>query len=410
MGAPAKLVTGDARNGDSIAMARKARGLTQQQLASRAAISVSLLRKIENGYRSLTPGVRSALAKALGPAPPGNPLYPTLERIDAALPLFRQTMDSYDIPAEVSPRVLPELRAAVRQATCWRLASRYTELATALPGLLAELTTLALTRSGREQHEAFGLLALTYRAADAIADKHGCHDLSARAIELTRWAAARSGDPLLEVMAAYVRAELFFTGTHARTGLRALDTAAGTIPPDRDTRALAMYGALQMRAAVLAARAGESDEALQRMTDAHGAARHVPDGIYNGTAFGPSSVRVHEVAASAEAGDTSRTLHLAARWQPPRSLPAERRSHYYIEVARARCWAGQRDQALAALQQARQAAPQHTRRNPHVRTTVECLMRTSPRPSTSLIRFTAWLGLTPDSSQSPRPRFSEASA
>jgi len=87
-----------------------------------------------------------------------------------------------------------------------------------------------------------------------------------------------------------------------------------------------MYGALRMRAAVLAARAGMPEEAADRVTEARAAASHVPDGIYYGTAFGPSSVRVHELATAVEAGDTPRALRLAGRWQPPRSLPGERRS------------------------------------------------------------------------------------
>jgi hypothetical protein len=198
--------------------------------------------------------------------------------------------------------------------------------------------------------------------------------MSARAVELTRWAAGRSGDPQLEMMAAYVRAELFFTGPHPKAGLRTLDTIAGPAPPRRTPSWLAMYGALHMRGAVLAARAGMPGEAADRMTEARAAALQVPDGIYHGTAFGPSSIRIHELAAAVESGDIARALHLARRWQPPPALPAERRSHFYIEAARAHRWAAHPDQATAALWQARRAAPQHTRCNPAVSETVQALI------------------------------------
>jgi hypothetical protein len=76
----------------------------------------------------------------------------------------------------------------------------YAKLAGLLPGLITGLTVTALGSAGHAQEQAFGLLALAYRAADAIADKHGRHDMSGRATELIRWAAARSADPLLEMM------------------------------------------------------------------------------------------------------------------------------------------------------------------------------------------------------------------
>jgi hypothetical protein len=155
-----------------------------------------------------------------------------------------------------------------------------------------------------------------------------------------------------------------------------------------------MYGALHMRGAVLAARAGMPGEAADRMAEARAAAWQVPDGIYHGTAFGPSSVRIHELAAAVEGGDIGRALHLARRWQPPRILPAERSSHFYIEAARAHRWAAHPDQATAALWQARRAAPQHTRCNPAVSETVQALILRRRRPPQPLLQLAAWLGLT----------------
>ena len=109
--------------GRAIAAARKARGLTQSELARQAAISPSLLRKIERGARSVTPGVRAALDTVLatvlaaedGAAPP--------ERIAEALPHLREVMDAYDIPPDLpyAIRPLTELRRMTNSATTWRL-------------------------------------------------------------------------------------------------------------------------------------------------------------------------------------------------------------------------------------------------------------------------------------------------
>jgi hypothetical protein len=110
-------------------------------------------------------------------------------------------------------------------------------------------------------------------------------------------------------------------------------------------------------AAVLAAHAGSPGEAADRLAEARAAAGHLPDGIYHGTAFGPSGVRVHELAMAVELGSTGRALQVISQWHPTSALPAERRSHFHIEAARAYHWAGKPDQALGALMEARQAAP-----------------------------------------------------
>ncbi len=302
-------------------------------------------------------------------------------------------MDTYDIPPDLpyAMRPIAELSRMTSSATAWRLSSQYVKLAGLLPGLITDLTASALNSAGHEQEQAFGLLALAYRAADAIADKHGRHDMSGRATELIRWAAARSADPQLEMMSTYVRAELFFSGQHARSGLRIIDSATARAPSASDMALLAR-GALFMRAAVLAARAGMPGEAAGRMAEAQAIARQVPDGVYHGTAFGPASIRVHELALAVEAGDVARAVNLAAQWQPPRALPAERRSHFHIEAARAYCWAGDRDQAVTALWRARRAAPQHTRCNLAAIETIGVLIRGSRKAPPALIQLARWIG------------------
>ena len=379
--------------GQAIADARKARGLTQGELARQAAVSLSLLRKIEQGTRPVTTTVRAALDAVLGPMLPLNDDAAAPERIAVSLSQLREVMDVYDVPPDppFPAQPLAELRRMTSSATAWRLGSQYWKLAGFIPGLITALTATALNSAGHEQEQAFALLALAYRAADAIADKYGRHDMSGRATELIRWAAARSADPQLEMMSTYVRAELFFSGQHARSGLRMIDRVAAPVPSPGDVQMLAMRGALCMRAAVLAAHAGMSDEASARMAEAQAIARQVPEGVYHGTAFGPGSVRIHELALAVEIGDVARAINLAGRWQPPRVLPAERRSHFYIEAARAYCWAGDPEQAVTALWQARSAAPQHTRCSPAVIETIRVLIRGSRKPPTPLIQLASWI-------------------
>jgi len=136
-----------------------------------------------------------------------------------------------------------------------------------------------------------------------------------------------------------------------------------------------------------------TESADSHLAEAREMAQRVPEGVYYGTAFGTSSVRIHEIAAAAELGAVPVVLKLAQAWQPPRTLPAERRSHYYIELARAQLWAGQRSGALSSLQTAQKVAPQHARCNAAVRETVTILMRIQRHPPEPLMSFAAWAGI-----------------
>lgn len=68
-----------------------------------------------------------------------------------------------------------------------------------------------------------------------------------------------------------------------------------------------------------------------------------------------------------ESEDPDQALTAASGWIPPLELPAERASHYFIDVARAHGLLGRYDVVLANLQEAWRRAPEHTRLNPHVR-------------------------------------------
>lgn len=381
--------------GERVAVARRLRGMTQTQLAEAAAVSVSLLRKVERGSRPGTRTVMSAIARALELDEAELTGEPRLvsSRVAETIPAIRRALDCYDLPDDGPIQSLPELRAVIETATTRRLAAQYASLADILPALINDLTRAAHGYTGRDQRTAFGLLAIAYRATDAIADKFGYADLSARTIELLRWAAAHSGDPALVGVGAYVRAETFFADQHPTAGLRALDAASASLDPGGSRDALATYGSPHMRAAVVAACAGLTEAMESRLAEARHVARYLCDGVYCGTAFGPSSVRIHEMAAATELGDIRAVLRHAAGWRPAPTVPAERRSHFYIELARAQLWAGQRAETLASLQAARQVAPQHTRHNPVVHGTASALLRLHRHPSDTLLSFARWAGI-----------------
>lgn len=381
--------------GRRIGAARTARRLTQAELAGLANISLSTLRKIEQGGRGVTDRVLFAISDVLGIEPERLTGARTAanSRVHGAIPAIRHAVDAYDLPEDGPVRSLADLQAAVAQTTRQRLASQYSRLGESIPPLLGELARLMQSARPDERRQAAGLFATAYRSADAVAYKFGYHDLSGRAVELMRWSAALADDPVLAATIAYVRTEVFFSSKNLAPGLRALEAATAIIPSPSSPQEIAAMGALHMRAAVTAARLLEDIEvADEHMRRAWSLAERVPKGVYNGTAFGPDSMRVHEVSVAVELGDGSRAVDTAGTWEPPVSLPAERRSHYFIELARAQLWLGQRDDAFSALQEARRIAPQHVREHPHVREALATLLRLHLAPAQPLISYVEWAG------------------
>ena len=249
-----------------------------------------------------------------------------------------------------------------RQDLRCRLNSHYSCLMERLP----ELRRALAIHQGQERAYVARLLVQAYRAADALADKFGLHDLSARTIQVLLWAADQTGDDVTRAAATYVRGETFFcTGEH-EIGRRMLERTAEGFTLS-DSRSWAAYGALHMRAAVFAAKDSQSQQAALHLAEASLAAQHTREAVYTGTAFGPASVRIHRVTLALESKDPDQVLAAASDWVPLPELSAERASHYFIDVARAHHLLGRHDVVLANLQTAWQRAPEHTRLNPHVR-------------------------------------------
>jgi transcriptional regulator with XRE-family HTH domain len=372
--------------------------MTQKQLAEAACVSLGTIRKIERGERGVTDATLEAIADALG-------VDPSRLRADRgaahtavqdALPALSATIAAYDVPDDGPVRPLHDLRTAVAEALRWRLAAQYTRIVREVPDLLVELARAYHQAAAHERPELAELLVNAYRSADAVAYKFGARDLSARLVELMRWAVPEADDPLLASSVAYVRTETFFAAHAYASGLRALELALDTAPAPGMPLEAAMRGALHMRAAVIAGRARDASAARTHLAEARALAGQVREDVYYGTAFGPDSVRIHEVSVAVSLGGehVGHALDIAREWKPPEDLPAERRSGFYIELARAQLWSGRADHAFESLKVARRIAPQHTREHPWVREDAATLRRLKRADSESLTNFAEWCAAT----------------
>lgn len=372
--------------------------MTQEQLAVAANVSLGTVRKIERGERGVSDSTLEAIADALGvdPARLTTDRGAARTRVHDALPALSAAIAAYDVPDDGPVCPIDDLRSAVAAAARWRVAAQYTRIVRKLPDLLTDLARAYHAAPAHERPELAELLVSAYRSADAVAYKFGAHDLSARLVELMRWAAPEADSPLLAASVAYVRTETFFAARAHTAGLRALEHALDAAPAPCAAHEIAARGALHMRAAVIAGRARDASAADTHLNEARTLAGCVPEDVYSGTAFGPHSVRIHEVSVAVSLGGehVGRALAVASEWKPPQGLPAERRSGFYIELGRAQLWSGLADDAFESLKVARHIAPQHTREHPWVREDAATLRRLKRADSETLTNFAEWCAAT----------------
>src|ERR1700690_2125137 len=182
------------RAGERIATLRKARGLTQRQLAERASASYSLLTKVESGAAGATPALIGAVARALRVDVPRITGQPYEEprgqagRLHESVEAIRRSVDTYDLPPEDStPRPIAGLAAAVRRISALGQSARFAQIGVELPGLLDDLSIAIHAASGTGQPQLFGLLAEAYSGASTIASLLGYLDLRNQIVDRIRW-------------------------------------------------------------------------------------------------------------------------------------------------------------------------------------------------------------------------------
>jgi transcriptional regulator with XRE-family HTH domain len=391
--------------GSRVASARKFRGFTQRRLADLAHVSYSLLTKVESGHVPATPAFIAAVARALRVdivELTGQPYRGTTAREDqvhATVPEIRRVLLAHDVPtAEDGP--LPELSdlaARVKLASDLRQGARYAELGDMVPDLISHLATTAhRLADGDEKNRAYGLLAEAYGAADAVVYKLGYTDLSSLAVDRVCWASLRSGDQLLVGASYWLRSGSFLAGGAYAEANALLTWAREDLEPllgRADERTWSVYGSLHLKQSIVAARSKDADAAWAHIAEAKRAAMASGDNNYYQLAFGPTNVRIHEVAVAVELDDATEAIRRAEGFEVPADIPAERSSHHYIDLARAYVWHGDRTRALECLQRARKLAPQQTRYHPMVRDALQTLARAERRSTRTLRGFAAWVGL-----------------
>ncbi|MFJ6622020.1 helix-turn-helix domain-containing protein [Kitasatospora sp. NPDC091335] len=222
--------------------------------------------------------------------------------------------------------------------------------------------------------------------------------LIAMACERAAWSARLSGDPVTEAVADWMRVWDMWATADWDDAL-ALSDKALRLVEDRyranDPLAVRAWGSLHLRAAVSAARAGRRAETEDRIQHADGAAELMEEGRpgpffdRHSLTFSGGNVQIHAVSVQLEMGDHARALVLNERADPAKvaALPASRRGHHQMDLARAWLWDGNRDKALQALEAAERIAPQLVRNHPIGRATLRKIVYAERSATREKLRY-----------------------
>lgn len=385
--------------GARIAAYRKLRHLTQRALAERASISYSLMFQIEQGRREVTPTVCAALARALSVSVPdltGQPYVDALrqDQLDSLIQPIREAIDLYDLGADPDLPIRAEaelITAASRM--CGLIRAGDLRSATAeLAGLIAETTSAAYVQPSDQLWQA---LASNYRSAYDVATKLGFHDLSALALDRMAWASERASDAVSASTRQYLRSLAYLRAGQYRTGQRIAE-AGRQLAKQADTGVdrQAVTGQLHLGSAVLAARAGNGDEADEHLAAAERIAAQAGE-IHRvrWLTFGPTNVTVHRASALVDQSRYREALQVASTITVPTDWPRSRTAHHYAEIARAYLWTNRADAAFRSLLQARTLAPQQSRHSSAVRETMLGIVRAHRKAPDTVTGFATWLGI-----------------
>jgi transcriptional regulator with XRE-family HTH domain len=390
------------RIGRRVRELRNLNGASQTALAQRANVSYSTIRKLESGERAASPAVVVAVARALTvnvtdiTEQPYGAWNASPESEQAAVPAIRRALvEGEDPDLDVPARGLRDLRAEVSRLKEWDRQGKHAEVARALPDLLRHLHRAHGDLPTRQRQVAAELLASAYSFATIGLYRLGHLDLAHLADERARRFAAGGSDPLRAATAEWHHALiLLFDGSY-RAGLRTLSRAEDLIDASsNDPAAIAVRGALHLRAAIMAARMTDRDLADGHLREAE---RLVAPGQeaanFYGTKFGLANIDIHRVAVPVELADGTTAVSRASMIRLPEGTAPSRSGHYWIDLSRGWLLHGDRKKTLASLEAARRVAPQVTRYHPQVHETVQSLAVNDKRTTASLARFAAWCGI-----------------
>ena len=382
--------------GERIRVLRESRGMSRAALAQLCGRGVDWLKKIESGDRELrSHELLLRLAAALqvhdlavitgndGPTasvPLGRLNHPGMPAIWAAV--MQRSLALRSLAAPADPAVL---QGRVDQT--WRQwhtsPHNRTEVGSLLPELIRDGETAVRVLEGDQRRAALVALSDVYRltgqATAYVAPAEMAWVVADRALS----AAQDADEPAAIAAAAWSMGNILRETAYPEEALRVVLEAAELIRPHLDGAPedwRGIYGALQLHAAVTAAREGREGDAWRYWDKGDQVAKSLPATyVHPSTVFGRANVDFHAISVATDLQKSAKALGLADDIDPDTMPSVERRARLWVEVARGHLQRGDRTAALHVMQMAQRIGAETVSYTPSARHVAADLWRHAPR-------------------------------
>ncbi|MFJ2675142.1 helix-turn-helix domain-containing protein [Streptomyces sp. NPDC087525] len=393
--------------GDRIRSLRELRGgMTQEQLAERADISIDTVRRLEQtqagAHMSTYEKLASALDVTLGHLLGQPTMTHNLPDSGGLIALRNAIQDASTLPGlgnyratEQEAPSIPDVKAALSTAQKRYQTGQFTELVTGLPGLVSDLNAAVREAENSRGHdEVWSMSAATHIIVADVAAQLGHTDLAFMAVERSLIAAQRASDPLREALAVSTLSLVLLRQGRWEQAQAVAARKAAEIEPrfsDKDPDRIAMYGILLLSSAVSASRAERADDATEMVRQAKAAAALSGAVRVRGTAFGPASVGMQATTVEVSLKRFPEALEAASDVRSE-DLPWKiSRARHLLDVAHAEYQTGSDDTAREILLGIDEEHPEWMDHQVLAASTAEGLLEKARRRDKDLRRLAARL-------------------
>lgn len=388
---------------ENLPRVRRARGLTQEELAAKSGVSIDVITRLEQGRKHAARwSTLIALADALDVAVAVLVTPPGLLAHDAPgaavdIAALRQAITyTGDLASLIELAEHSDLvSAAALSETIQGLWDRYQDgdfavVAHHLPGVIGDARRLVHAAAGDHAAHAQTLLATAMNAAAGIAVSFGHPDLAYLAIERAVAASGQADSDLPAIATAVFMSWILIKQGRYVEAESVAGRAADRAEPafsSTDRNRWAAFGNLLINASCAAARARSHARADDLLETARAAAvRSGRDGIEQWTVFGPRVATMYLVDNSIEAGNYDQALTRNASLPPAVGgrLPKTWEARHLVRLAFALAEVGQDAAAVDAITNARRVAPEWIRYYPMAADVISELIAHPGRPNPKL--------------------------
>lgn len=387
---------------------RRFRGkqMTQQELATRAGVSVDVIRKLEQNRRGTSIGTLHKIARALDRDTSlllGKGASVPSDEPNAGVVAIRHALTSVDDllgEFEGEALSLDEAKRTVDYAWGAYWGGRYELLASILPAALTQLRATVHAANSAELSPANDLLARLYWVAGCTLVHMGQPDPAYLAVRMALTSSRGADDMLLDAtLRSSLAWQLLVQGRYDESIRVSTATAAGIEPSgDVPPEHLSVFGSLLITAATAAGRARRVGEARDLMRSAGEVADRIGhDRDDYETAFGPSQVVMQTVDVHVVTENYTDALDVAKKMPRDAGLPLAASARHLADRAYAFARLGHDQKALDTLLTMERMAPEWVLYQPLPRLVVSELVENHQRrvKASSLFSLARRLGVQP---------------